>query len=505
MISFFPSWLREGILVLLFVLMVALPISPLNSPFTYRDSGVFLYTGWRILNGALPYVDVWDHKPPVIYYINALGLALSNNSVLGVWVIELIALFLAAMLGFQLIKKMFGYHPAILGTFIWLLTLFFIIQGGNLTTEYILPLQFGTLASLYAARKNEEKVIYYLIIGLLGGIAFFTKQTAIALWLAIVIYWFLKGLMEQSFKQSLKVIAIVFAGALLIPLIFVIYFLLHQAMSEFWDAAFLYNFVYSIRKASGLKEWLLNFLDFSDLTRTGLLQIAFIGITAFFAVSNRKKLSDPTQSLMMVVVIAFPLELLLINAPGSTFPHYFMTLLPVLAVLAAFVFYLIDTWIGESKPFQLTHWVWTLSVIGLLAVGSVRDYRNIALGLQARIHEPAIQYICTHTDEEDMVLMWGAETMVNFFAKRVSPTRYAYQYALGREAYVTEARVIEFLDDILNNEPALIINTQDKFTPLFIFPITSAAIEEKAALARSRYVVVDEIENDWEVFRIIKK
>ena len=453
----------------------------------------------------MPYVDVWDHKPPVIYYINALGLALSNNSVWGVWVIELIALFLAAMLGFQLIKKMFGSPPAILGTFIWLLALFFLIQGGNLTTEYVLPMQFGALALFYAARKNDRSWIHYFFIGVLGGMAFFTKQTAVSVWLGIAIFLLLDGLRKRAFKESLMGMAAIFSGALLIPLIFVIYFLFQQALSEFWEAAFLYNFVYSIRKASGLKAWALNFLDFSDLTRTGILQIAFLGLAVFLATSRTKKLTDQTRSLMAVVAIAFPLELVLINAPGSTFPHYYMTLLPVLAVLCGFVFYLIHTWIVQGKAALLVQWVWTVSAVGLLALGSLRDYRSITLGLQARINEPAVDYIRAHTDEDDLVLMWGAETMVNFFAKRVSPTRYAYQYALGREAYVTEERVIEFLDEILNNKPELIINTRDKFTPLFIFPITSGAIEEKTALVRSMYAVVDEIDNDWEVFRIIKQ
>ena len=85
------SW--EKLLVFSGALCVLLPVSPLNMKFSYSDSGVFLYTGWRILNGELPYRDVWDHKPPIIFYINALGLAIANNSRWGVWLIELHALF----------------------------------------------------------------------------------------------------------------------------------------------------------------------------------------------------------------------------------------------------------------------------------------------------------------------------------------------------------------------------------------------------------------------------
>ncbi len=58
-----------------------------------------------MLNGEIPYLDVWDHKPPVILLINALGLPIGGGSRWGVWLVELGLLFLAALLGFKLIKR----------------------------------------------------------------------------------------------------------------------------------------------------------------------------------------------------------------------------------------------------------------------------------------------------------------------------------------------------------------------------------------------------------------
>jgi len=105
-------------------------------PLTYRDSGVFLYTGWRILNGQVPYRDVWDHKPPVFFYINAAGLALLNGSRWGVWIIEFLSLYVATVISWRLIKGAFGTVPAILAVVLWLFGLAYVIQGGNLATEY---------------------------------------------------------------------------------------------------------------------------------------------------------------------------------------------------------------------------------------------------------------------------------------------------------------------------------------------------------------------------------
>ena len=41
--------------------------------FLGRDSSVFLYVARRIQDGGVPYRDVWDHKPPLIYLIGLLA------------------------------------------------------------------------------------------------------------------------------------------------------------------------------------------------------------------------------------------------------------------------------------------------------------------------------------------------------------------------------------------------------------------------------------------------
>ena len=51
---------------------VLITTSPICQAVPGKDSGVFLYIGDRILNGEIPYRDVWDHKPPAIYYFDLI-------------------------------------------------------------------------------------------------------------------------------------------------------------------------------------------------------------------------------------------------------------------------------------------------------------------------------------------------------------------------------------------------------------------------------------------------
>ena len=54
--------------------LVYLPATPLLHPIPDRDGGVFLYVAHQMFrHGAVPYRDVWDHKPPGAYLLPWLG------------------------------------------------------------------------------------------------------------------------------------------------------------------------------------------------------------------------------------------------------------------------------------------------------------------------------------------------------------------------------------------------------------------------------------------------
>ena len=65
-----------------------------------RDQGLFCYSGWRLLEGDAPYLQVWDHKPPAIHAAYALALSLGGlNFQAVVWLSLLVRLATAWLLG----------------------------------------------------------------------------------------------------------------------------------------------------------------------------------------------------------------------------------------------------------------------------------------------------------------------------------------------------------------------------------------------------------------------
>src|SRR5688572_5278945 len=101
----------KDIQLILIVLTVIAVMLPEFNQIPSRDQGVYLYIGEQILDGKIPYQDVWDHKGPLIYYINVLGL-LIEDSVIGIWILEIIFLSCTALFSFSALKKLFPIYIA---------------------------------------------------------------------------------------------------------------------------------------------------------------------------------------------------------------------------------------------------------------------------------------------------------------------------------------------------------------------------------------------------------
>jgi hypothetical protein len=89
--------LRNILIVFLASLLAVMVLSQANPGISVpaRDYGIFSYIDQQITLGKLPYKNAWDHKPPAIFYIDALGHWLAHGFRWGIWGMEFIALILS--------------------------------------------------------------------------------------------------------------------------------------------------------------------------------------------------------------------------------------------------------------------------------------------------------------------------------------------------------------------------------------------------------------------------
>lgn len=454
------------IYIILGLLVIGILIPSGLTEIPNRDSGVFLYTGQQILNGKIPYLDVWDHKPPLIYYINSFGLLIGNGSKWGVWFLLFLALYFAVILGFILLRQAFDIIPAFFGSVAWLFSSVFVSGSGNYTEEFALPFQFATLYLFLSSERLKSYSWRGFLIGVISALTFLIKPNMIGIALSVLIFLLITRIISRSWGTLLKDSILIFLGALSIAIIVFVFFTWHNAMNSFFDQVFHYNYMYSAPTLGNrINAILYGFRIFSASGISFLALLSFI-IAIFYLFLGKNYIENRSRSLVYLSIIGVPIELFLVSISGRSYNHYYITLLPILAILSSFFAYTITKSANQSevvfrsKKIKMTTillFPLLLSMILMPTYSILTNLRPPDLNQDVRYN--TIKYIRNSTNISDYVLMWGAETSINFVTNRQSPTRFVYQYPLYTQGYQNDAMVKEFLNDIRFNKPILIIDS----------------------------------------------
>lgn len=465
-------------------LIVTLPHSPANMPYVWPDAGTFLYTGKRLLAGDALYRQVWDQKPPLIYYLNALGLALAGGSRWGVWALEYLAVASATVLSVRLLR-VFGALAAFAVTAMWLLSFFAIIDDGNMTETFVLPLQFSCLLLAYDVERNHRGRYRGrgVLIGALLALIFFCKTNAIGIGLAIAAYLILRAVRTRRWRAALVDLGAIALGFLPVAAAVLVSLAAQASLPDFWQAVFVFNLAYASRfdfLTSRIESLIAayNALSLTGLAPFGLLGLA-LGLHALaFA---RARIPPALRPLLGLAAIALPLEVLLVTTTGRSFDHYFTVLLYAFAAWAAWFFYLVlqaaELRLTEPRNVEFpvsrnagpaptrTHMTLAASLglaLGVTLVPAASKDLQHALDLHSLEPPAVVEFLQAHSGAQDTVLVLGYEPRILFFADRRAPTRFVHQNAFEVPGFVTPALVEEYYTDVLGAAPAWIVDPTDR-------------------------------------------
>jgi hypothetical protein len=156
------------------ITLIALPVItyPLG-----RDQGEFATIGRGLLQGKIPYVDLWNPKPPAVFYVYALAMTLFGQTTAALRALDLLVVPVigAALywLGWRLGQRRVGLFAALLfATFYFTETFWTLTQNDGLAT---LPMALAVVCAFQAAdaRESWRGVLYA------GGAGAFS---ALAVW-----------------------------------------------------------------------------------------------------------------------------------------------------------------------------------------------------------------------------------------------------------------------------------------------------------------------------------
>ena len=432
----------SGALVAAIAAIVLVPNHPAGRV-PSEDAGVFFYAARTLLDGGVPYRDVWDHKPPLVYLIDAAGLALAGP--LGVWILQVVSLAAAAILGLRAMTRAFGMAPALVGTIAWLVASPRLFLADGQQTSYVeffvLPLQMGAL--LVVARRPDLVLRRgdWVVLGVLAAAAALLKPTLAGTWFAIALV-----LVARRRVAALASIAGMSAVALATFAAVAAFFALRGAFGELLEQSLRYNLAYAsftpfVERLGAIPE------GFRLVSPSGLAPLA---LAAWVWAAIRWRGAAP---LVAIAVVALPLELVLATA-GRAYHYYFLPWLPVMGVLVAYAAAEVRARLGPRTAGA----VMTAAVVAM-SVQPARLVARLATVGDDGTSRAAATYIADATAPGDTVLVWGARTEVLVLADRRSPTRYVYQYAaLATRGYATPAAVDALIADLRARPPVLIVD-----------------------------------------------
>ncbi len=494
--------------------LTVLGCSSLVATFSFgRDQSIYAVVADGILQGAVPYRDLWDFKPPGIFFVFAGAQALFGRSMAAARILEALGLVAMALAMLRLSTRWFnsslpGWLGAAIASVVHLELDFWHSGqpesfGGMLTV-------FAILSAITAAESSTPRR-YWLLSGVLWGSAALLKPPLGGGALVIAAYLLLlqpNGM--GKVRRSLPVL-VLGLGALL-PLI--------ACGLWFWHRGGWAAMVWTLRdfvpgytalgwQKGQLPLEMLYFAAVEMLTRfSAFIPVGLVALLLLRARSARER-----EGISLLLGVAF------VHAAGIAlqakfFQYHYAGTTPLLALAAGVGWYKLWRWVRGRRPAGMVLAPVVVAIL-LLMQKPIRDVpgtvpeRSLArlryllhlapyttrAALDAALHRAAdfdlvqdrqvADYLRQRTSPRESILVWGFEPAIYWLAERPAATRFIYDVP-QRSAWQVEISRRIFLSEVKTSAPSfIVVQYGDVFPGVTGKPTDSAQdLQEFPELAR---------------------
>ena len=403
-----PRIRKQTLLRTLFSLMVStavLTVCSKNS-FLYPmndwvDVNCFFTVGRGITHGLVPYLDLYDQKGPLLYFVYALAALISEHSFLGVFVIETLLFSLFLYLGgrtAELVSEKpcaFWLTAAGLGIGIPLSPAF---SHGGSAEEFFLP---AFAAALYIVLKamHERRPLtrqQSMLTGALAAAALWTKYTFCGLFAGLAVAVLLWYSLDGMRKALPGTVLWALAGAATVSAPVLLWYLYRGAAGQLWQVYFVDNLTRYSRNIRGgnYDDPLPNLLNNLSWSIPAVLGLA--GLLAA-AKKNWRELLAAISGTAALFIFTY--------ASGRKYPYYAMGMACFAPLGFAMAFRLIPSACADTKVFHRA-----VAVLGVLtaALGPVAGMcwsKNVYLMSVPREEMPPWRFAAVIREADDRTLL----------------------------------------------------------------------------------------------------
>ena len=488
------AWIFVALAILLtLVVRVRLRDMPLE-----RDEGEYAYAGQLILQGVPPYKDAFNMKLPGTYVAYAASMAVFGKTPtgihLGLAVVNAATIWLMFLLGRKLLDAAAGATAAVTYA---LMSLSPDVLGlaGHATHYVVLPAVGGILLLLRAVETRAIK--FHLAAGILFGLAFVMKQHGVffGMFGGVFLIWDriaprLLGpgngglgsrraprrrageAIALDWSALFKELAVFSAGCLLPYLATCLWLWLSGVFPQFW----FWTISYGSQYASGIP-----LVKASDVTSATLRAIVGPNIVFWLlpwvgaVMLWWDERLDENRRFLLTALSLFSLASISV---GFYFrQHYFILLLPVLALLISVAVSKSILLLRGDKSVELFLALGIVVVAVVATGGALIVNGSVWFGLTPKkaveqIYVSSIfsdtrtiaDHIRENTKPDARIAVIGSEPQIYFYSGRRSATGHIYTYALMEKHPYALTMQEEMIRQIEEAKPDYVVFVQNHFS-----------------------------------------
>ena len=425
--------LLATILILTFLMRLPFHDVPL-----IRDEGEYAYIGQRMLDGDIPYRDIFIHKPPMAFYIYLVALPIFGQTGTSIHLFATLYIMAAILALYWMTRSIYDQKTALVSSVVFSIITFChngLIHQASTEIFMLFPMIIGFHALVYGI--NKKKPFYIYLSGLLCGVAFMTKQTGLyylifALFAIIVFQWRRKQ--DRKLAPLIRNFICLLAGFLTLIGAILLHLGLNGALKDFFDQVFVFNYHYvTLRYNPGFVK---------TITRT-LMKIfrgdQFLWLTGivtfgYFLIRDR---TPANLSLAVWFILLFAGAC----SGGGFYGHYFLPVIPAISIAAGYGLTKLVSECATSDNKLIDTGI-ALVVIALCIIPvfvSVAPYFKISpeklsrnmVGMNPFLEAKVVaRYISESTTEKDSIFVIGSEPEIYFLSNRRSASKYIFFYSL---------------------------------------------------------------------------
>jgi hypothetical protein len=452
-------------MLLIVLLTMVIRYRLIGVPFE-RDEGEYAYGGQLILQGILPYQQIYSMKLPGIYAAYAGLMTVFGQTHLGIHLglmfINAATIVFVFLLAKQLYDSIVGLVAA--ATFA-ILSLLPSVQGIFANAEHLVILFSVSGLWILVKALDEDRSWLIIISGLVLGTGFLMKQHGVAFIFCGGFYILIQQIrFHRANGKHVFIKAGLFTLGAVIPYgIICVVFFIYGTLEQFWFWTFKYARAYTGLVSINMGWNIFKYRALNIIRSAPLIWLlVLLGLPALgFEKRARRR---------VIFVGLFSVFSVMAICPGLYFrPHYFILLLPAAALLAGISIGVVRNNLMSKLPLAFRYGFALLSA-GIFVFGSIYQHRHFLFKmtpfqLSRAVHGlnpfpetlQIAKFIRENTEEKDRIAVLGSEPQIYFYSGRRSASGYIYMYALMESHEYALKMQEEMIRDIEGTQPKFLI------------------------------------------------